>query len=281
MFHLQDELARQTAAFNNVFRDAAYIARQTAQFNALFRQAEDFARQTTEFRRRRARRNERLKEFQNQSPETSVRCPDQDCRGRLILSAIDEPECLSEIAGIGYDLRCTGCKLIIYLPPMISLKRQADQYYSAALTLRESERYRQLTDPAIFLAHQSAETYLKSLGTCTLYPGSDSNKEGQLDDREWVAGPGLECRNHDLERLLGSVYQFIRHRLEKYGESDNEPGCSIGELVQSVPAKTSEYYRYGVLKGTTYDGVEDEKLTTILLRLCKLLKRFATEEADW
>ena len=198
-----------------------------------------------------------------------------------MLTAMDEPERVAEVAGIGYDLQCTGCKLIVYLPPMISFKMQADQYYDAALTLRESKRSRELTDPAIFLAHQSAETYLKSLGTCALYPESDFDEDGQRDDREWVAGPGLECRNHDLARLLGSVYQFIRQRLEKYGESDGERRHSVGELVQSVPAKTSEYYRYGVLRNATYNRLEEEELTKVLLRLCKLLKRFTTEEADW
>ena len=283
MLQLEDQLAEHTFAFNNIFKEAAGFGLHAAKLDAIFRQAEDFARQTADFRIRRTRRNRRLEEFQNQSGQNPARCPDHHCEGTLALTPMDEPERVSEVAGIGYDLKCTACKLIIYLPPMMSLKRQADQYYKAALILRAAEEQRQqLTDPTIFLAHHAAEMYLKSLGTCTLYPENELTQDGQQDDREWLAGPALERRNHDLTKLLSSVYQFIRGPLKEYGKSEENPGESVSELVKAIPPKTSEYYRYGVLKrGDAEVDFEDDRIAKALWRLCKLLKRFATDEANW
>ena len=64
---------------------------------------------------------------------------------------------------------------------------------------------------------------------------------------------------------------------------------AVGKLIEAVPKKTSEYFRYGFLLNEAYgnvvirtDGdvdVDGRNITHALFRLCTLLKAFVQEEA--
>ena len=191
-------------------------------------------------------------------------CP--DCQKPIVLDNDNEPT-------------CTDCRLVLYPPPSAYLTQLARSYLNAARDVRSRSAWSsQLT--RIFLAHHSAELYLKALGACSAF-ANDSREE-------YLFGDTFSYTQHDLQPLLRQVDPATRARLST---CLNGKGHSADDLVNSLPKSTSELFRYGVLLRdatrrevrTTVGGdvvMGKTNLTTLLDDLCVLLDAFTTAELN-
>ena len=226
-----------------------FLERNSALIEHAVQQQENILRQLYMARSRRERWNERVDVFLQHSSE----CPATACKGALVRTQTEEDERISEMVGPRYDLECGECRMVVYLPPMLFIKAHGDDYFRAAKTLRSSTKSTSASRVSVFLAHQAAESYLKSLGTCSLYPKTVEGDNADDDEEEYPAGPAFDRRNHDLQGLLDSLYPFVKQRLTDFNGDD--AGAAVGELIAAVPKKTSEYFRYGFLLNEAYGDV--------------------------
>ena len=91
--------------------------------------------------------------------------------------------------------------------------------------------------------------------------------------------------------MLDSLYPSVKDRVSDYGRDDAGNELAVGELIEAIPQKTSEYFRYGFLLNETYGNavihtngdvkVDGRNVTHMEFRLCALLKAFVQEEAWW
>ena len=290
-------LDKQTATISAAIKQNAHILhgidsamlfpeRNWAQMQHAVQQQENALRQLHMAKSRRERWNERVDIFLRHINE----CPDASCKGELVKTQTEEDERISKSMGPRYDLECGKCRMVVYLPPMLFIKAHGDEYYRAANVLRSSQK-NNLASVSVFLAHQASESYLKSLGTCSLYPKTAEGEDTDDDDEEFPVGPALERRNHDLQSLLDSLYPSVKDRVSDYGRDDSGNELAVGELIEAIPKKTSEYFRYGFLLNETYGNavihtngdvkVDGRNVTHMEFRLCALLKAFVQEEAWW
>ena len=291
-------LDQQSAAFRAAIGQSAHILQAYENSRLLFernsaliehavQQQENMLRQLHMAKSRRERWNERVDVFLRHSSE----CPATACTGVLARTKTEEDERISEMVGPRYDLECGECRVVVYLPPMLFMKAHGDDYFRAAKALRSSTKNASVSPVSVFLAHQAAESYLKSLGTCSLYPKTIEGDIADDDEEEFPAGPAFDRRNHDLQGLLDCLYPFVKHRLTDFNSDDAGAELAVGRLIAAVPRKTSEYFRYGFLVNEAYgdvviraDGdvdVDGRNMTQVLFRLCALLKAFVQKEAWW
>ena len=264
-----------------------FLERNSALIERAVQQQESILRQLHMAKSRRERWNERVDVFLRHNTE----CPATACKGALVRTKTKEDERVSEMVGPRYDLECRECRTVVYLPPMLFIKTHGDDYFQAAKTLHSSTKSHSASCVSVFLAHQAAESYLKSLGTCSLYPKTVEGVDADDDEEEFPAGPAFDRRNHDLQGLLDSLYPFVKQRLTNFNGDDAGADLAVGELIATVPRKTSEYFRYGFLLNEAYgnvviraDGdvdVDGRNMTRLLFRLCTLLNAFVQEEAWW
>ena len=78
----------------------------------------------------------------------------------------------------------------------------------------------------IFLAHHSAELYLKALGACAVF-SKDSREE-------YIFGNAFSYSRHELRPLLDRVYSATRARLATFLDSK---GRSVDDLVNAPTDK--------------------------------------------
>ena len=235
------------------------------------------------FRAKREKQNERTKKFLTELPDTG--CPLDDCTGQLIGQDRKEDERYAEMIGARFEIRCTVCDAEVYPPPAICLQQHGAEYFRAGRELLRSTKPQSVSMPTIFVLHQAAELYLKSMGTLNVY-------RWDTDD-ETPAGPGLENRKHDLDRLLSKVYPSIRRRLEEHYAEATAPRQTVEALIGQIPQQTAEVCRYGYLFKGQYPEVciatngmvirtEDQTethVTQVLMDLCTLLDRFVGAES--
>ena len=84
---------------------------------------------------------------------------------------------------------------------------------------------------------------------------------------------------------------LVKDRVSDYGRDDSGNELAVGELIEAIPKKTSEYFRYGCLLNETYGNavihtngdvkLDGRNVTHMEFRLCALLKAFVQEEAWW
>ena len=264
-------------------------ARAYKQMEPVIRQAaQDWARisaQIARFRAKREKQNERTKKLLTELPGTG--CPLDDCTGELIGQDREEDERYAEMIGARFEIRCTVCDAEVYPPPAMCLQQHGAEYFRAGRELLRSTKPQSVGMPTIFVLHQAAELYLKSLGTLNVY-------RGDTDD-ETPAGPGLENRKHDLDRLLSKVYPSIRRRLEEHYAEATVPQQAVTPLIGKIPQQTAEVCRYGHLfKGQYPEGCittngmvirtengTETNVTQVLMELCALLDGFVGAESSW
>ena len=278
---------RQNAHIFHAYNSAMLFPdRNWALMEHAVQQQENALRQLHMAKSRREHWNERVDVFLRHSNE----CPDASCKGELVKTQTEEDERISKTVGPRYDLECGKCRMVVYLPPMLFIKAQGDDYYRSANVLRSSPM-KTSASACVFLAHQAAESYLKSLGTCSLYPKATEGEDTDDDDEEFPAGPAFKRRNHDLHGLLDSLYPSVKDRISDYGRDDTGTELAVSELIEAIPKKTSEYFRYGFLLNEAYGNVvirtngdvevDGRNVTHMEFRLCTLLKAFVQEEAWW
>ena len=284
---LRAAIEQSAHIFRGYENSMLFLERNSAIIEHAVQQQENTLRQLHMAKSRRERWNERVGVFLRHSNE----CPAAGCRGALVRTQTDEDERISEMVGPRYDLECGECRMVVYLPPMLFIKGHGDDYFQAAKVIRSSTKSTSASCVSVFLAHQAAESYLKSLGTCSLYPKTVEGDHTDDDEEEFPAGPAFDRRNHDLQGLLDSLYPFVKERVTDYESDDAGTERAVGKLIAAVPKKTSEYFRYGFLLDEAYgnvvirtDGdvdVDGRNITQVLFRLCTLLRAFVQEEAWW
>ena len=272
-----EEAARAYKQMEPVIRQAA---QDWARISAT---AQEHVAQIARFRAKREKQNERTKKLLTELLGTG--CPLDDCTGELIGQDREEDERYAEMIGARFEIRCTVCDAEVYPPPAMCLQQHGAEYFRAGRELLRSTKPQSVGMPTIFVLHQAAELYLKSLGTLNVY-------RGDTDD-ETPAGPGLENRKHDLDRLLSKVYPSIRRRLEEHYAEATAPRQTVEALIGQIPQKTAEVCRYGYLFKGQYPDVciatngmvirtEDQtetNVTQVLMDLCTLLDRFIGAES--
>ena len=272
-----EEAARAYKQMEPVIRQAA---QDWARISAT---AQEDVAKIARFRAKRGKQNERTKKFLTELPDTG--CQLDDCPGELIGQDREEDERYAEMIGARFEIRCTVCDAEVYPPPAMCLQQHGAEYFRAGRELLRSTKPQSVSMPTIFVLHQAAELYLKSLGTLNVY-------RGDTDD-ETPAGPGLENRKHDLDRLLSKVYPSIRRRLEEHYAEATAPRQTVEALIGQIPQQTAEVCRYGYLfKGQYPEGCittngmvirtkdqTETNVTQVLMDLCTLLDRFVGAES--
>ena len=114
------------------------------------------------FRAKREKQNERIKKLLTELLGTG--CPLDDCTGELIGQDREEDERYAEMIGACFEIRCTVCDAEMYPPPAMRLQQHGAEYFRAGRELLRSTKTQSVGMPTIFVLHQAAELYLKSLG---------------------------------------------------------------------------------------------------------------------
>ena len=274
-----EEAARAYKQMEPVIRQAA---KDWARISAT---AQKHVAKIARFRAKREKQNERTKKLLTELLGTG--CPLDDCTGELIGQDREEDERYAEMIGARFEILCTVCDAEMYPPPAMRLQQHGAEYFRAGRELLRSTKPQSVGMPTIFVLHQAAELYLKSLGTLNVY-------RGDTDD-ETPAGPGLENRKHDLDRLLSKVYPSIRRRLEEHYAEATAPRQTVEALIGKIPQQTAEVCRYGHLfKGQYPEGCittngmvirtengTETNVTQVLMELCALLDGFVGAESPW
>ena len=133
---------------------------------------------------------------------------------------------------------------------------------------------------AIFLAHHTAEMHLKALGACSAFTHDGRD--------EYLYGNTFNYNGHSLGPLLNHVHPTVKPRLDRVLSSS---GQTIERLVRTIPQRTAELFRYGLLlKDTTRHEVritaggdielKGTNLSKALTELCDLLREFTRSELN-
>ncbi len=216
------------------------------------------------------------------SADESTRSKDQEHRRLGLMKAFARtqrcPTCSTQIAlGRDGDPECVSCHIVLYPPPSSYLMHLADSYLDTRRDLRDKSDWAS-PGTGIFLAHHAAELYLKALGAYSVFANDGRD--------EYLYGPAFDVTDHDLARSFRSTCPIVQPRL---GRCRNDQGQSVEALVDAIPRKMSEVFRYGLLLRdatdreirTTTDGdvvTNGVNLTRILTALAGLLRLFATTE---